>query len=87
MVTVTEVLGASNAGKYGSTLACTAGEVKVKVDDKGNFTMPDAAVTCTFTNDRTTVVPPDPADGHRRDLRSERPGCAAARLHHDPGEP
>ena len=59
-VTVTEVLGASNAGKYGTTLACTAGEVKVTVDEKGNFQMPDAAVTCTFTNDRTTVVPTQP---------------------------
>ena len=59
-VTVTEVLGASNAGKYGSTLACTAGDTKVKVDDKGNFTMPDAAVTCTFTNDRSVVVPTQP---------------------------
>jgi uncharacterized repeat protein (TIGR01451 family)/LPXTG-motif cell wall-anchored protein len=59
-VTVTEVLGASNAGKYGSTLACTAGDEKVKVDDKGNFQMPDAAVTCTFTNDRSVVVPTQP---------------------------
>ena len=40
-VTVTEVLGASNAGKYSSTLACTAGDETVKVDDKGNFVMPD----------------------------------------------
>ena len=59
-VTVTEVLGASNVGKYGSTLACTAGDVKVKVDDKGNFQMPEAAVTCTFTNDRSVVVPTQP---------------------------
>ncbi len=34
--------------------------MKVKVDDKGNFTMPDAAVTCTFTNDRSVVVPTQP---------------------------
>ena len=59
-VTVTEILGASNAGKYGSTLACTAGDVTVKVDDKGEFKMPDAAVTCTFTNDRSVVVPTQP---------------------------
>ncbi len=59
-VNVSEVLGEKNAGKYGSTLACTAGDVKVKVDDKGNFTMPDAAVTCTFTNDRSVAVPTQP---------------------------
>ena len=59
-VTVTEILGASNAGNYNSTLACTAGDVKVEVDDKGNFKMPDAAVTCTFTNDRSVVVPTQP---------------------------
>ena len=59
-VTVTEILGASNVGKYNATLACTAGDVKVEVDDKGNFKMPDAAVTCTFTNDRSVVVPTQP---------------------------
>ncbi len=59
-VTVTEVLGAGNASKYGSTLACTSGNVTVTVDDRGSFQMPDAPVSCTFTNDRSVAVPTQP---------------------------
>ncbi len=53
-VTVAEALGASNAGTYGSTLVCDNDVVPA---EDGTFTMPNAAVTCTFTNDRTTIVP------------------------------
>ncbi len=57
-VTVTEVLGASNVGKYGATLVCDNGVVPAA---DGSFSMPDAAVTCTFTNDRSVTAPVPPA--------------------------
>jgi uncharacterized repeat protein (TIGR01451 family)/LPXTG-motif cell wall-anchored protein len=62
VVDLSEELGASNIGAYGSSLACTvAGLGGVAVDGRsGTYTMPAAAaaVTCTFTNTRlsNTIV-------------------------------
>ena len=52
-VTVAEVLGAGNVGSYGTALACTGG---VTPNAQGQFTMPNAAVVCTFTNSRLARV-------------------------------
>ena len=48
-VTVAELLGGSNTGSYNSSLSCTGG---VTPDKDGVFTMPNTAVTCTYTNTR-----------------------------------
>ena len=50
-VTVAELLGGSNTGSYNSSLSCTGG---VTPDKDGVFTMPNTAVTCTYTNTRTS---------------------------------
>ncbi len=51
-VTVSEVLPGANAGTYTSELVCKAGTDPVTVSN-GVFTMPNKAVTCTYTNTRT----------------------------------
>ena len=52
-VNLAETLGVSNVGSYTASLACTAGGSPLTVT--GNtITMPNAAVTCTFTNTGVT---------------------------------
>ena len=53
-VTVTETAGTDTSlGNYTSSLACQSGGQPITVIN-GQFTMPAAAVTCTFTNTRVT---------------------------------
>ena len=59
-VTVSEVLGSANLGTYASALVCTAGDGTIQVGANGSFAMPNADVTCTVTNARTVVAPPQP---------------------------
>ena len=53
-VTVTETAGTGTSlGNYTSSLACESGGLPITVTN-GQFTMPAAGVTCTFTNIRAT---------------------------------
>jgi hypothetical protein len=53
-VNVAEALGGANVGVYVPSLVCTSNGAPVTVTS-GNFTMPGAAVTCTFTNAGTNA--------------------------------
>ncbi len=52
-VNVAEVLGLVNVGSYTASLACAANGSPLTVTNN-LFTMPNAAVTCTFTNTGVT---------------------------------
>ncbi|MEE2524471.1 DUF11 domain-containing protein [Pseudarthrobacter sp. J47] len=54
-IQLAEVLGAANIGAYTSSLSCNAGPSTAGTT--GSYTMPKTAapVTCTFTNNRTSV--------------------------------
>jgi hypothetical protein len=49
-VSVAETLASANVGKYTSALACVDGNNNAVTVTNGAFTMPSAAVVCTFTN-------------------------------------
>ena len=48
-VNLAETLGGGNVGSYTASLACTANGSPLTVTNN-TITMPNAAVTCTFTN-------------------------------------
>ncbi|MDQ5862856.1 MAG: hypothetical protein M3536_11400, partial [Actinomycetota bacterium] len=58
-VTLAEVLGTGNLGSYTSGLSCSAAGLNPEptAGQSGSYTMPKTAapVTCTFTNNRTSV--------------------------------
>jgi hypothetical protein len=55
-VNLAETLGGGNVGSYTASLACTANGSPLTVTNN-TITMPNAAVTCTFTN-TAAIVPP-----------------------------
>lgn len=59
-VTVGELAGTGTSlGSYTTSLLCTG--ASASGTNPGSFTMPDAAVDCTFTNTRIVIPPPPPA--------------------------
>ena len=54
-VTLAETLGVGNVGTYTSSVGCTANGSPITVTSN-TITMPNAAVTCTFTNNRSPTI-------------------------------
>ena len=57
-----EILGLGNVGSYTASLACAANGNPVTVTN-GSITMPNAPVTCTFTNNNLVAPAPIPTLG------------------------
>ena len=55
-LTLSEVLGAGNAGTYGSALTCTAGTYPANGQGGYTLTVPGSNTTCTFANTANTAT-------------------------------